>query len=131
MADVTEEFFDQLGRRGHERLTATTTGTIRFDLAHEEGVDRWLVTITNGEVEVSREERDADTIIRTGTAFFERMLRGEAKPLPAWLRNDITSEGEFRFIVLLERLFAEPPGSRHPRALRSRAPRQTGGGLPG
>jgi putative sterol carrier protein len=118
VSDVTEEFFDQLGRRGHERLTAKTTGTIRFDLEHEHGVDRWLVTIANGEVEVSREEREADTVIRTDTAFFDRMARGEAKPLSAWLRNDITSEGEFRFIVLLERLFPGPGGSRHPRALR-------------
>lgn len=118
MADVAEEFFDQLGRRGHERLTARTTGAIRFDLEHEQGVDRWLVTIANGAVEVSREDREADTVIRTDLAFFERMVRGEAKPLSAWLRNDITTEGEFRFIVLLERLFAAPPGSRHPRALR-------------
>lgn len=118
MSAATEEFFDQLGRRGHERLTAKTTGTIRFDLEHEGGVDRWLVTIADGEVEVSREEREADTVIRTDVAFFDRMARGEAKPLSAWLRNDITSEGEFRFIVLLERLFPGPRGSRHPRDLR-------------
>jgi hypothetical protein len=44
------------------------------------------------------------------------MARGEAKPLAAWLRNDIIAEGRFRFVVLLERLFPAPPGARHPRA---------------
>lgn len=117
MSDATKEFFDELGRRGRERLLRKTTGTIRFDLEHDHGIDHWFVAITNGDVQVSREERDADTVIRTNNAFFDRMVRGEAKPLSAWLRNDITSEGQFRFIVLLERLFPEPPGARHPRTV--------------
>ena len=117
MSDATEEFFGELDRRGRERLLKKTTGTIRFDLEHDHGIDHWLVAITNGDVQVSREERDADTVIHTDNAFFDRMVRGEAKPLSAWLRNDITSEGEFRFIVLLERLFPEPPGARHPRTV--------------
>lgn len=125
MSDTTEEFFDRLGRRGHENLLRKTTGTIRFDLEHDRGTDHWLVTIDNGRLRVSREKRDADTVIRTKHTFFDRMIRGEAKPLPAWLRNDITSEGKFRFIVLLERLLPTPPGARHPRA----AAREGGGGV--
>jgi len=116
MSDTTEEFFDELGRRGYERLLKKTTGTIRFDLAHDHGVDHWFVSISKGEVRVSKEERDADTLIRTDHEFFRRMALGEVRPLPAWLRNDITSEGEFRFVVLLERLFPPMPGARHPRA---------------
>ena len=117
MSDATKEFFQELGRHGHERLLRKTNGTIRFDLEHRHGIDHWFVAITNGEVRVSQEDRDADTVIRTDQAFFERLARGEAIPLPAWLRNDITSEGEFRLVVLLERLFPPPPGARHPRAL--------------
>lgn len=115
-ADATEEFFDELGRRRYERLLKKTTGTIRFDLTHDHGVDHWYLSISKGDVRVSKEERDADTLIRTDYECFGRMARGEVKPLPAWLRNDITSEGEFRFVVLLERLFHPMPGSRHPRA---------------
>lgn len=117
MSDATREFFDELGRRGHERLLRKTAGTIRFDLEHDHGIDHWLVVIRNGTVSVSKENRDADAVIRTDSALFDRMASGKVKPLPAWLRNDITSEGEFRFIVLLERLFAPPPDARHPRAL--------------
>ncbi|WP_319460174.1 SCP2 sterol-binding domain-containing protein [Micromonospora sp. RTP1Z1] len=115
MSHATREFFDELDRRGSERLLKKTTGTIRFDLEHGHGIDHWLVTIINGDIRVSREERDADCVIRADNAFFDRMARGEEKPLPAWLRNEITSEGQYRFIVLLERLFRETPGARHPR----------------
>jgi putative sterol carrier protein len=117
MSDATREFFDELGRRGHERLLKKTAGTIRFDLEHDHGIDHWLVVIRNGAVSVSKENRDADTVIRTDSAFFDRLARGDAHPLSSWLRNDITSEGKFQFVVLLERLFAPPLGARHPRTL--------------
>lgn len=116
MSDATREFFDELDRHGSERVLKKTNGTIRFDLEHDHTIDHWLVTITNGDVQVSREERGADCVICADNAFFDRMARGEEKPLPAWLRNEITSEGQYRFIVLLERLFPETPGARHPRA---------------
>ncbi|MEU4779980.1 SCP2 sterol-binding domain-containing protein [Micromonospora sp. NPDC023633] len=117
MSDASEEFFDELGRHGRERLLRKTTATIRFDIEHDHGIDHWFVAITKGDVRVSREDRDADTVIRTADAFFDRMARGEAKPLPAWVRNDITSEGQFQFVILLERLFPGPPGARHPRTI--------------
>jgi hypothetical protein len=126
MSDPTEEFFDELGRHGHERLLKKSRGTIRFELEHDGRVDHWFLAIDSGEVRVSREERDADMVIHTERAFFERMARGEAKPLAAWLRSDIVGEGQFRFIVLLERLFPPPPGAHHPRAL-ARQPRKLAG----
>ncbi|MET8838405.1 SCP2 sterol-binding domain-containing protein [Micromonospora sp. NPDC004540] len=117
MSETTRRFFDALERHGHERVLKKTDGTIRFDLEHGEEIDHWFVEIRGGAVHVSQRDADADAdaVIRADSAFFDRMVRGEAKPLPAWLRNEITSEGKFRFIVLLERLFAPPPGARHPR----------------
>ncbi|SCL28866.1 SCP-2 sterol transfer family protein [Micromonospora rhizosphaerae] len=117
MSETTREFFDALERHGHERVLKKTSGTIRFDLERDHEVDHWFVEIRAGVARVSRQNSDADTVIRADNVFFDRMVRGEAKPLPAWLRNEITTEGKFRFIVLLERLFAPPPGARHPRAL--------------
>ncbi|WP_422733287.1 SCP2 sterol-binding domain-containing protein [Micromonospora sp. WMMD558] len=117
MSEATETFFAGLVRHGHERLTRKTCGSIRFDLIHPDGTDHWLVTIDRGTVRVTREARTADTVIHADESLFERMARGEVKPLSAWLRNDITTEGQFRYVVLLERLFAPPPGARHPRAV--------------
>lgn len=115
MSDATREFFDALERHGHERLLKKTNGTIRFDLERDHEVDHWFVEIRAGAVRVSQQNSAADTVVRSDNAFFDRMARGEAKPLPAWLRNDIMFEGQFRLIILLERLFAPPPGARHPR----------------
>ncbi|MGC5020091.1 SCP2 sterol-binding domain-containing protein [Micromonospora sp. DT47] len=124
MSETIREFFDALERHGHERLLKKTNGTIRFDLEHDHEVDHWFVEIRGGVVRVSQKNSDADTVIRSDNAFFDRMVRGEIKPLPAWLRNEITTEGKFQFIVLLERLFAPPPGARHPRmAARDRGGR--------
>ncbi|MER7336206.1 MULTISPECIES: SCP2 sterol-binding domain-containing protein [unclassified Micromonospora] len=117
MSEATRKFFETLERHGHERLLKKTNGTIRFDIERDHEVDHWFVEIRGGTVKVSQQNRAADTAIRSDDAFFDRMARGEAKPLPAWLRNDITFEGQFRLILLLERLFAPPPGGRHPRAV--------------
>lgn len=117
MSDPVAAFFDRLAGRGAERLLPKTSGTVRFDLVGDDGVEHWHLSIAGGRVAVRREERDADAVIRTDRAFFARLILGEAKPLTAWLRSDITAEGQFRFVVLLERLFAAPPGARHPRAL--------------
>lgn len=125
MSDPIEAFFAQLARGAPQRLLRRTAGTIRFELDGPGGVEIWHLSIADGRVAVSRTERPADTVIRTDREFFARMARGEAKPLTAWLRNDITAEGRFRFVVLLERLFPPPPGGRHPRALNA------GPGAPG
>lgn len=115
MSDVTREFFDRLGGRGTTRLPRTTSGSMRFDLVHEHGTDQWYVTISDGAVQVTRDTGAADCVVRIEAAFFDRLIRGEEKALPAWLRSEVTSEGEFRFIVLLERFFCQPPGAHHPR----------------
>lgn len=117
MSDPIEAFFAQLARGAPERLLRRTVGSIRFELDGPGGVEVWHLSIADGRVAVSRSGEAADTVIRTDREFFARMARGEAKPLTAWLRNDITAEGRFRFVVLLERLFPPPPGARHPRAL--------------
>jgi hypothetical protein len=118
-------YFAQHARQAPERLLRRTTGTIRFELEGPGGLDVWHLTIHYGRLAVAHHARSADTVIRTRRDFFLRMARGEAKPLTAWLRNDIVAEGHFRFVVLLERLFPPPVGARHPRV------RSGGRGEPG
>lgn len=119
MSDPIEAFFARLTRNAPQRLLRRTTGAIRFELDGPGGVEVWHLSIADGRVAASRTEGPADTVIRTDREYFLRMARGEAKPLAAWLRNDLTAEGRFRFIVLLERLFPGPPDARHPRALNA------------
>ncbi|TCC00599.1 sterol-binding protein [Micromonospora zingiberis] len=120
MSESVRAFFDALAHGGG-RMLRQVSGSVRFDLVRPDGVDHWLVTIEQGRVTVSQGGvADADTVIRADEPLFLRMAHGEVKPLPAWLRNDFTADGEFRWVIMLERLFAPPPGARHPRALAAR-----------
>lgn len=115
MPDPTAEFFDELGRHGTVFSLRKINGTVRFELVHDQQIDHWHLAIANGNLTVSRGRREADTIIHTEKAVFDRLALGETKPLPALLRNDLTVAGRLLLFLVLERLFPGPPGARDPR----------------
>ncbi|RIV41451.1 SCP2 sterol-binding domain-containing protein [Micromonospora radicis] len=126
MSDAVSDFFEGLARNG-ARMLRQISGTVRFDLDGPDGVEHWLAAIDQGRITVGRGgAEDADTVINADRELFLRMARGEVKPVPAWLRNDFTADGDFRLVMVLERLFAPPPGARHPRAAAGRQ-QPTGG----
>jgi hypothetical protein len=123
MSDRTAEFFDALDHRGKEPLLEGATGTIRFDLEHDHGFDHWLVAIADGNVRVSREDREADAIVRTTKALFDRFAEGEEHIFAAWVRNEVLLLGDVRLGRLFERLLPGPPDAHHPREFaRERRP---------
>jgi putative sterol carrier protein len=115
MPDPTVEFFDRLARRGHERLLEEATGTIRFDLADDRGSEHWFLTIGQGDVRVSREEREVDCVVRTSRAIFDRLVRGDENIYAGWARNEVRLEGDAALARLFQRILPGPPGARHPR----------------
>ncbi len=117
MSDPTTSFFEALGRRGHEAHLEDATGTIRFDLTHEGGLDRWFLAIDRGDLRVSRDGGEADCVFHGSRATFDRIVSGQSQVYPAWLRNEIRTEGDVRLLRLFGRLIPEAPGSRHPRDL--------------
>ncbi len=124
MADPTEDFFDELGRRGHEPLLEKASGTIRIDLVDGKRTDRWLVTVKKGDVGVSRRNMRADCVIRTDRALFDGLASGEANMMAAALRGAIGLEGDPELLVLFQRLFPGPPRSRSRRHTAGYARRQ-------
>lgn len=117
--DPTGEFFARLGRRGHEPLLEGVTGTIRFDLETEHGVERWFLVITRGDLRVSREEPRADCVVHARRNLFDRLATGQEPQYTAWVRNELRAEGESRLAYLVQRLLPGPPGAHHPRAFTS------------
>jgi hypothetical protein len=115
MSDRTAEFFEALGRDGHASVLEEVTGTIRFDLEREGGIDHWVLTITRGDIHVSREDRDTDTVIRTTKALFDQLVSGEEHLYTVWVRNDIRAVGDVRLARLFQRVLPGPPGARDPR----------------
>ncbi|WP_073833794.1 SCP2 sterol-binding domain-containing protein [Micromonospora sp. CB01531] len=116
MSDRTAELFGGLGRRGHEPLLEEANAAVRFDLEHERGIDHWLLVIRNGDIRVSREDRGADLVVRVDRALFERIVAGDTNVYSAWLRHELSAEGDVRLARLIQRIIPGPSGARHPRA---------------
>ena len=108
MTDSTAEFFHELDRRGHEPLLEKATGSVRFDLADGERIDRWLVSLDQGEVTASRKNAAADCVVRTDRRLFDAIARGDERD-GRYLRGDLTLEGDPELMVLIQRIFPGPP----------------------
>ncbi len=108
MTDSTAEFFQGLGRRGHEPLLEKATGVVRFDLVDGKRTDRWLLTLERGDVSVSRRTARADCVIRADRTLFDAMARGEVNGMAAYLRGELTLEGDQELLVLIQRVLPGP-----------------------
>ena len=125
MTDSTAEFFQELGRRGHEPLLEKATGIVRFDLVDGRRTERWLVTLDRGDVSVSRKNAAADCIVRGDRSLLEAMATGEANAMAAYLRGELTLEGDPELLLLFQRVLPGPPKRRRrrPSAGRQKARR--------
>jgi len=106
------EFFDELGRRGHEPLLEKATGSARFDVVDGSRTERWLVTIDKGDITVSRKNAAADCVLRADKACFDRAPAGELNFLSAVLRGELEIEGDPGLLVVVQRLFPRPSSGR-------------------
>jgi len=122
-ADATTEFFNDLGRRGHEPLLERVTATFRFDLVHGRKTDRWFVAVTKGDLAVSRQNRKADCVLHADRELFDRLASGEQNAMASVLRGELVLEGDPTRLVLAQRLFPGPAASRESRQAAGRARR--------
>jgi len=112
MAATTEEFLEELGRRGYEPLLTRGKGTLDLELTDGRKVSRWLVKVDRGNVTVSRGRGSADSVIRSSKELFDKLASGRANPVVALLRGDLTFEGDYNLAILFQRLFPGPPKRR-------------------
>jgi putative sterol carrier protein len=110
--DPTRALFEALAARGRAPLLSRSSGTVRFELAEGRRVETWSVTIEKGNVTVSRDTGDADTVVRTTKALFDDLATGKQNGMAALLRGAIAAEGNLSLLVQLERLFPGPPRTR-------------------
>jgi putative sterol carrier protein len=109
MADATAVFFDGLARRGREPLLGDAVGAIRFELVTDSGVEIWRVGLDNGNVSISRDEGDADCVVRSDKDLFDGISTGEVNAMAALLRGALTFRGDPVLLVRLQRVFPPPP----------------------
>jgi putative sterol carrier protein len=124
MTDATAEFFDALVERGHEPLLEKATVTVRFDLKDAKKTDRWLVSVVNGDLAVSRRNLRADCVVSADKALFDDIVSGKTNALAAMLRGAMSIEGDTQALVLFQRLFPGPSRSRRRRPTAAPARRK-------
>ncbi len=124
MTDATAEFFEELGRRGHEPLLERITGTLRFDIARGKRVDHWLVEVSKGDVRVSQTNSEADCVLGFDRKLFDRIAVGEENAFAAMLRGAVALEGDAGLLVVFQRLFPGPASTGDGRGVVGYAGRQ-------
>ena len=87
---------------------AKARGTIRFDLADGGQTKHMRVALDRGRLSVSRGAAAADCVVRMDAKLFGDLAAGKANPLSAFLRGDLTFDGDPELLVLFRRAFAAP-----------------------
>src|SRR3954462_15194247 len=112
VTDATATFFSDLDQRGHESLLEKITGTVRFDLVQGERTDHFLVIIKKGDIAVSDENAEADSVFHTDRSLFDGIASGQTNAMAALLRGTLGYQGDPQLLLLFQRLFPGPASSR-------------------
>jgi alkyl sulfatase BDS1-like metallo-beta-lactamase superfamily hydrolase len=112
MADAVAVVLDSLAARGHEPRLEGMTAAVRFDVLDGRRTQHWLLTVKNGDIEVSRKNAAADLVIRCERPLAERLFTGKANAMSAVLRGELTVEGSADLLVLIQRLLPRPRAAR-------------------
>jgi hypothetical protein len=115
MTDPTTEFFDRVAQIDNRAVEQKYEGTIRFDLRTDQRTEHWYLTLSDGMAGVSRENIDADAVIRLDKDLFDEVVTGEENVHAAWLRGALTLEGRVPLLTAFRDLVPSPPGAHDPR----------------
>ena len=99
---TVRELFDSLEGRADASKTAGMTNSYLFDI---EGAGKWTVRVDDGKVSVSEGGDDADAVITTSEATFEKIVSGEQNPTSAYMTGKLKVKGDMGAAMKLQKLF--------------------------
>jgi putative sterol carrier protein len=99
---TAREFFDTLESRADASKTAGMTNSYLFDI---EGAGKWTVSVDDGKVSVTEGGEDADAVITTSEATFEKIVSGEQNPTSAYMTGKLKVKGDMGAAMKLQKLF--------------------------
>lgn len=99
---TAREFFDSLEGRADASRTAGMTNSYLFDI---EGAGKWTVKVDDGKVTVQEGGEDADAVITTSEATFEKIVSGEQNPTSAYMTGKLKVKGDMGAAMKLQKLF--------------------------
>jgi putative sterol carrier protein len=99
---AAKDFFDSLPSRADASKTAGMNNSYLFDI---EGEGQWLVTVTDGAVNVTEGGGDADATISTSAETFDKIVAGEQNPTTAYMTGKLKIKGDMGAAMKLQKLF--------------------------
>jgi putative sterol carrier protein len=99
---TVKEFFDSLESRADTSRTAGMTNSYLFDI---EGAGKWTVNVDDGKISVTEGGEDADAVISTSEATFEKIVSGEQNPTSAYMTGKLKVKGDMGAAMKLQKLF--------------------------
>jgi hypothetical protein len=110
-ANPVTQFFAALDEPGHLATLEGDSSVIRFDVLDGKKVERWRVSIADGEVAVTHSAGPADATVRIDRRHFEAMVTGHLNAQAAFLRGLFACEGSVGALMSFQRCLPGPPGS--------------------
>ena len=108
MGDSIEQFFRELGQRGHLSTVTKFDGRVRFEVTGGNRTEHWLVSLDRGDITVTQGDADADCTIQADQEVFDRLARGEENAMAATLRGAIVCSGDVELLLAIQRVFPGP-----------------------
>jgi len=110
-ADPITQFFASLDEAGHLATFEGDSAEVGFDVLDGKKVERWHVSIANGDVAVTHSGGPADATVRIDRAHLEALVTGRLNAQAAFLRGLFTCEGSPGALMMFQRGLPGPPGS--------------------
>jgi predicted lipid carrier protein YhbT len=111
VSDPISKFFASLAAPGYIATFAGESATLRFDVTSGSKMQHWYLTISNGNVTVTRDNSPADAIVRIEHPDMEDIVRGRLNAQAAMLRQVLTVEGSMAALMMFQRCLPGPSGS--------------------
>jgi hypothetical protein len=111
-ADPINQFFAGLTEPGHLATFESESATLRFDIKDGASVQRWHVTVHDGDVAVARRADPADAIVTAERPQVEAIVTGRVNATAAVLRGLLKIEGSMSALMMFQRCLPGPPGSK-------------------
>jgi putative sterol carrier protein len=110
-AGPISQFFDNLAQPGHLATLESERATLRFDVRDGSSVQRWYVTVHDGDVGVTRQNASADAVVAIDRPNLEAIVEGRRNATAALLRGLLTCDGSVAALMMFQRCLPGPPGS--------------------
>lgn len=102
-----DAFFDALAARRHVPALDRVTATLEFDI---EGTDRRWMTISRGDLVITRIPTKADCILACDSATFLRIISGKQNVIAATIRGDVKVAGDLALALSIQRAVSDVDG---------------------